>query len=122
MSNSLIRRHRELAAALLALALCGGCLNVAYIASAGVKVDTLETGEGTAFKAKVRDAYGFWGLRPPIKIIEVDREVARALGVEVQEISGLRITRHLTVGNAFVQTITLGLYNPRTLVIEGHYK
>lgn len=104
------------------LVLLSGCLNAVYVASEGARVTTKESAAGTPFSVKVGEHYGVWGLVPPIRAVEVDRVVAEQTGADVRSITGLRITRHRTVLNWVLEAITFGLYNPRTLVIEGRYQ
>lgn len=105
----------------LSLVLCSGCLNTAYIASKDGMVDTRRSGQGTPFSVTTKEVFHVWGTKPPVLVVEVDRVVSEILGKEIKQITGLRITRHQTFLDGVLQTITLGLYNPRTLVIQGEY-
>ena len=104
---------------LFAVLYCTGCWNTAFIASAQGHVDTKVTGRGKRFSVKVPNNFSMWGTVPRVKVIEVDRAVARALRRPVRRITGLRITQHLTFFQGLLEFFTYGLYNPRTLIIEG---
>lgn len=110
---------------LLATVVCGalllgsGCWNTVFVASSAGHVTTKAKSGGQPFNITVHQGFGFWGLSPSIKIVEVDRVVSAALRQEVTNISDLRIRQGLNFGTWLLGGITLGLYAPKTLTIEG---
>jgi hypothetical protein len=106
--------------ALAGLLLTSGCFNQVLHASPGAYVDTkVSRHPGQTFRIKSHNNYGFWGIAPRMKYIAVDELVSRKLGRPVKNISGVRIVQYRTVGNMLAQIATLGLFCPRTLVVEG---
>lgn len=98
---------------------CSGCWNTLYVASANGYVTT-KTGEGTPFRVQVINSFGLWGSVPGLKVVEVDRVVSQVLRRDIRHITGLKITEG-SGPEFFLTFITLGLYSPRALVIEGEY-
>ncbi len=104
---------------LAALLVCSGCFNPVFVASTNGYVDTKVTGEGRRFSVRVRNDFGAWGFAPHYRILEVDSKVTAALRFPVSTITGLRIIQHKTFLDGMVELLTIGLYCPRTLIIEG---
>ena len=114
------RRTASPLALLLVLLLCCGCFNTLYVASENAYVTT-KTGDGTPFKVRAINGFGLWGLVPALKVVEVDRVVSRKLGRDIRHITGLKISEGVGP-EQFATVITLGLYSPRALIIEGEFK
>lgn len=115
----LSKRTATAAALLMALTLCSGCLNTVFVASEGVHITTKNTGEGDTFIVHTKNTFALWGNFPKIRIIEVDKVVGAHTGRKVTKITGLRMAQHTTFADGFMSFISLGLYNPRTLIFEG---
>ena len=102
-----------------ALVACSGCMSTMYMASPDGYVTTKSAEGGDYFRLEIRNDFSLWGLLPKVKIIEVDRVVSQHLMRDVRNISNLVIRQEVTALNMVLQTITLGIYTPRTVVIEG---
>lgn len=115
------RMPRALVSAGLAALLLGatGCYNTILIASPRAHVTTLDAGEGQWFQARTKNNFRFWGISPRIRVIEVDRVVSQHLGRDVTRIDGLRVIQVTTFLDGLLNAITFGIYNPRTLIIQG---
>lgn len=113
------RSSAQLLACAAALFACSGCLKTIYLAGPDGYVTTQSAEGGEHFRVRIRNDFGLWGLVPAQRVIEVDRAVSLHLAREVRNISNLRIRQELSPLNALLQFITLGLYTPRTLEIEG---
>lgn len=105
--------------ALAALALASGCLNTVFVASEDAHITTKRSETGRYFQVRYNNYFTFWGLNPHIRVIEIDRLVSDHRHKKITKITGLKITQHITWWNWVVQTVTGGIYNPRTLIIEG---
>ena len=96
-----------------------GCLNTIFVASEDAHITTKRSETGRYFQLKIRNNFTFWGTKPHVRIIEIDRLVSDHRYKKVTKITGLKITQHMTFGNWLAQLFTIGIYTPRTLVIEG---
>jgi hypothetical protein len=110
-----------LLAALLTASVLGGsgCYNTILMSSEDAHVTTLSSGKGEWFEVRTSNNFKLWGNYPRMRVFLVDQVVSAELGRDVKRIDGLRVMQKATFMNGLISTITLGIYTPRTLIIQG---
>jgi hypothetical protein len=132
MSRGVSMRFREFFTALFALATLvtlSGCYRVTHDLDSIASPDSMESSWPSGmsrnakalggFRAEVHSSHLLWGLVNPgdrfVKDI-VRREVRRAGGTRATHV---RLTREVNVSEWLLGVVTLGIYSPWSLVIEG---
>jgi hypothetical protein len=115
-------RHKLLKAVLAAsvAAALPGCYRVTYNMDPMAAPGAAQSGQAVrAFRAEVKSSHVVWGLvNPNDNLVRqtIDREVKLAGGKRARHV---RLTREIGLIDGVIGTVTLGIYTPWTLVIEG---
>lgn len=111
-------RRPLLAASLAASLLTGGCFTVSMQAPPGengaILIDNGKAGAPT-FSEERTNGYLFWGL------MNLDPNIVESMlaAHHAKRLRAVRVSTEVSVINAVITAVTLGIYDQRTVKVEG---